>query len=831
MYDLSEEEKEHKTIAIRTLLATTFPQSFLKEGRARAADKLKRRQKTKAEYNKERKRDFRFEKSHNDAKSEEIADSLARDGIVSYAALGAAVDDPYSRDFDNSLLRETIRQVHPKLHTFDKVRMIDLAGQRIGTSGLETLLNQMDRCPIEVLGLTDNLLDDSSLELLATRIRSFSKLKELYLNQNKITDDGIQSLFHTNTYPSNLEVINLARNVMNTRCAYFLGMMFAKERKEAKLHTLILGGQIGRRGWGDEFIRVLAGFFALPGSRSLRKLSFADAGMSSTGMTAISLIITCCPTLHEVNIERNHVRSPRLHDALTAALTIHTKIKLIHEHQCGLDRLDRHKVQESLRRKVKLDWRQQTVLALCLAQETHRSRALRIASKLSIFNKPSQAAAPWPRKVHGHAPSLDIPDSQSSRAKHEFYHVLLDSRIILCQRQLTTFLSSMPLLVMDDTKKLIAAITNTATLAHTLYEMLDESVKLSDVRGLKAVVKSFLENKKYFSGNIDETVQVLDKFSTMAKARKRRGNGKGRAKGFANFQEGVLMSLADCNDRLRLYSSDVERMIGLVHKYKRDLTGVSTQLDLVDEAKDLLPYATLGPAAYFTHFVCIAKPFDLFNAKKIEEQARMKEALARKIAEKNARKSVKNKRKVFGKRFMIEDGAGLRDGSYWAAQAGKALDESPQSPSVESVEHSPDKRGLPVSVFQWAGQTEQVENVDATQTSYTNFTSSLDDSLDYIDEGPDLSPLYRMNRTMMQKYFEEDSMMVQRMHAFGREEMRYLSHRRAVGQTSIEVEEVRGDVPIPITRSHLARSLIRIEDKLRAILDGRKDGRARELQS
>jgi hypothetical protein len=826
---LTPKEKSQKTTAVTTLLATTFPHLFLKEGRAKAADKLKRRQKTKADYNKERKRDFRYGKATGEIKADEVADQIERDGIVSYAALGAAIDDPYFRNFDGGHLKETVRNLHPKFHTFEKVRVIDIAGQRVGNDGLEMLLGNMDRCPVEVLGLTDNLIDDTGLEILSRKIRSFSMLRELYLNQNRFRDFGVQALFGKDSYSPTLEIINLARNTLGLRTAYFLGLMFTKER-EAKLHTLILGGRIGRHGFGDEFIRCLASFFALPGSRSPLKLAIPEAEIGQPGLLSICLAITCSPALRELNIERNALGSSNIHNVLTTALTLHTGIKLVHDFQAGLTRLDRHKVQESLTRKVRPDWRQLTTLAAYLAKETFDSRLVRLSLQRDVFNDHRGIVAPWPKDFRGDAPTLPIPTPETCRPQQELYQILIDSRMVLSQPQLVSFLPSLPPLIQTETKGLIRNLNKTAYLSFVLWEMVDEDVKLSGIRGLKPLINHYLERKKVMSVIIDSTITELDKFASIAKAKKRKAKGKGRSKGFANSMDGILMSLQDCADQLRLCSSDVEKLIGFVHKSIREERGLSKQLDLADEARDLLPYACMGPSAFFVHYIFVARPFEIHVRKKKEEQKKIQLALEKKIAEKNARKN--RGKKVLGKRLVIEDGAGLRDERYWARLAGyeHLVNDGGEPVGMdEDVEVLGGDPLVPPTVFRWA----DVFGPDAVKpeesVSLTDFTS-IDDAQKSVDEGPILNSLFRIGRNTLQKYYVEDSMMVQRMFLHGRYAKKYHVHRRPVASFHFEVEEVRSETAISITRSHVSRAVMRIEDNLRDILSCRQDDRAKEMQ-
>ena len=133
---------------------------------------------------------------------------------------------------------------------------------------MKKLCEHIERCPVRTISLANNDLNDECLEIfsrvqrfmfliLCTPIRYFKHLllncfihlilkrslgflESLYLNQNRFTDAGIEKLFGENTYSSSLKLLNVTRNKIGTRSAYFLGQMFSPERKSAKLENLIL---------------------------------------------------------------------------------------------------------------------------------------------------------------------------------------------------------------------------------------------------------------------------------------------------------------------------------------------------------------------------------------------------------------------------------------------------------------------------------------------------------------------------------------------------------------------------------------------------------------
>ena len=71
-------------------------------------------------------------------------------------------------------------------------------------------------------------------------IRSLGSLEALHLNQNRFTDAGVEKLLANDTYSSTVKLLNLSRNKIGTRSAYFLGLMFSAERSSARLESLVL---------------------------------------------------------------------------------------------------------------------------------------------------------------------------------------------------------------------------------------------------------------------------------------------------------------------------------------------------------------------------------------------------------------------------------------------------------------------------------------------------------------------------------------------------------------------------------------------------------------
>jgi hypothetical protein len=69
--------------------------------------------------------------------------------------------------------------------------------------------------------------------------------------------------------------------------------MFHPDRKAARLDTLILGGCVNQKCFGDDFLRVLFHFISAPDARPIVGLSYADGGIDMTVIYLIYLVSVC----------------------------------------------------------------------------------------------------------------------------------------------------------------------------------------------------------------------------------------------------------------------------------------------------------------------------------------------------------------------------------------------------------------------------------------------------------------------------------------------------------------------------------------------------------
>jgi Ran GTPase-activating protein (RanGAP) involved in mRNA processing and transport len=141
----------------------------------------------------------------------------------------------FMRDYRmNAFEKGTLKYLHSGLWSYEFIRCIDISGLAVGDEGFSELCAGIGgRCPVETLVLTGNNITDRGLEVFSGVCRSLSKLHHLILNDNKFGDRGVAALFHPHRYPSALRLVNLSKNRLQVKSAYFIGLMFLKERSAA----------------------------------------------------------------------------------------------------------------------------------------------------------------------------------------------------------------------------------------------------------------------------------------------------------------------------------------------------------------------------------------------------------------------------------------------------------------------------------------------------------------------------------------------------------------------------------------------------------------------
>lgn len=177
-----------------------------------------------------RKRDFRL------GKGDGQKSSVTTDGDDEISmAMFQEHPNAFMRDYKKTAFETgTLKYLHSGLWSYEFIRCIDISGLAVGDEGFKELCAGIgNRCPVETLVLTGNNITDRGLEIFSGVCRSLGKLQNLILNENKFGDRGVAALFHPHRYPSSVRLVNLSKNRLNIKSAYFIGLMFLKERSSA----------------------------------------------------------------------------------------------------------------------------------------------------------------------------------------------------------------------------------------------------------------------------------------------------------------------------------------------------------------------------------------------------------------------------------------------------------------------------------------------------------------------------------------------------------------------------------------------------------------------
>jgi hypothetical protein len=275
---------------------------------------------TKQDLMQDIKRDFRFVKgSQYRRSSQRYKDDILGDNQYRRDQY----ESSYFREYSAAALGEINRTIQPHLMAYDHVKTIDLSGQlqQNSTEMLTELIGNIAGCPLEVLVLSNNKIDDDGLRILSTKIRSFRYLHTLYLNHNQFTDDGIESLFHTDHFSSTLRILNLSFNQLGKTAAWSIGRMFAPG-KIADLEELSIGGQVTYYHSIDKFFISLIPHLLYPGARKLKKLDISASGLSLDGISALITLIAWSTSIEVLNMSRIPVEPSKYRFQFILALLV-----------------------------------------------------------------------------------------------------------------------------------------------------------------------------------------------------------------------------------------------------------------------------------------------------------------------------------------------------------------------------------------------------------------------------------------------------------------------------------------------------------------------------
>lgn len=581
---------------------------------------LRKKPKTLYDFNHERKRDLNINAKPKYEKPNPIDTSAEVHGKTGYADLDE-YPNSFIRDYQLNAFSASMKLIHPRLQIFKNILRIDMSGQLIGDEKLEELCQMLPKCPLEILSLNECDVTDSGMEILSSVLRSLPLLRQLNLSSNLFTDTGVSYLFQSDKYSPNLESLHLSRNGLTLKSAYYIGQMFAPEMK-CKLDSLYLGGRLGEKSFGNEFIRVLVGALCKPCARPIKLLHYPDAGLTDDGIASICALITCSSDIRELNISKNPIVSNTSKSHLKEALRLNISIELLYIRQCGLSKHEMGILQDAVKSRSPLTWHEKTLLGLLTAKEleecTRVSYNIEVTLVSVYLKKPPPA---WPPKRVSSGEFSECLDFESLANYYNILPKAFNDTMNNCSF-MTPYIDALVEFIekgkdwlnMSQTKKIekdtIVEQNQLLEESFLRYTKRRGSV-ISTRTSLKQIVDVFIVSVNTSSpkGKIEIRKSIVPVPVSPSRSK--------RTKKVSSDQ--MCMAAEDYNASLIELSISYEEHIGLLHK---------TKLLRDDEDLDLLiPYYELELAACYTHFIYLTLPAE--EARKIYEammEARKAEA-------------------------------------------------------------------------------------------------------------------------------------------------------------------------------------------------------------
>lgn len=322
-------------------LSCTISLDAIKQGSSNYQRYGYKRSKTKYEYNKERVRDVvhqreRYPKSITTNTILEDSNVADYNGQVSYNVFKTD-PIPFVRNYQYLETNETLRKVQFNSMFSQTIDKIDINNLLIGHNQFELLCKGLRRSSVKSLNFSGNNLTNSSLKSLSVILRSMHNLIELSIARNKITDDGIKYLFHEDCYSSTLTTIDISCNTLGPASAYYIVSLFNNHKLQNSLKSLFLGGKVGTKGWGDEFIRVLV-CGIITGSRlsKIKQIHIADAQLTKYGFHILTTLLVCDKVgLEVLNISRNATQNTRTRMDFINAVRMNYTLTTLLIRECG----------------------------------------------------------------------------------------------------------------------------------------------------------------------------------------------------------------------------------------------------------------------------------------------------------------------------------------------------------------------------------------------------------------------------------------------------------------------------------------------------------------
>lgn len=190
------------------------------------------------------------------------------------------------------------------------------------------------------LDLSNNMLDDDKVRMLASGLVENLSVTHLNLAHNKVADRGVRALAKLLDQRSVMAILELQDNLIHTEGAKSL----ARALKSNQALTC-LNLRLNRM--GDEGIKVLCE--SLRGNQSVEKLNLAANSGGKSGVNALAALVRLNTTLTELDASCNGGFGAEGCEQLRRAVEANTSLIHADMRQCGAELDDEYAVAEALR--------------------------------------------------------------------------------------------------------------------------------------------------------------------------------------------------------------------------------------------------------------------------------------------------------------------------------------------------------------------------------------------------------------------------------------------------------------------------------------------------
>ncbi len=696
---IQEEEYAEQASAQIAALACFIPEDAITEGITNAIQYFRVHRKTKKEWNDERVRDISVCKKEapKDNKAAENAAALEElHGAVSYSNSVEVDADPYIRNYEYNSYELALKYTNMKLANFGSMRVLDFSGQLLGDSKAIELFAKLRRCPIHVLNMSNNKVSDESLKTLAHYLRSLPHLTDLLLSNNLISDAGVEMIFSKNSFSPTLKKVDLSLNSLSTKSAFALGRMFQADIKGAQLDSLFLGGRIGKKGWGDEFVRILVDMLSRPNTRKLKRLSFPSGHLGETGISSIAALVACSEGLEYLNLSKNSLREPHSRHFFKEALRLNKSITELQIGQGGISRKDRDALHFACYSKFQVTWLERCDLAHQVTRELNKCHEMGYAIELVITNnwqmqKPEEFVEfnstnlPEPERSDEDIPIFDIPfeililrmklSYVIVRSLHDCDHYFSQIRTLEhLQRDLDNFIST-NITKFQPPREFQEQLKKLGQRKDTCVSCKENIVTLLEKFTSTAIVKT-RNNESEDTGGAKKRKKKKKK-----KGKKSDGDKGGGGGGWTGVKsktmkinvEGINFTIEEYRSNLLEYMSTIQVVIGMQYQIrlkhldhlakmerdamraqmysKKSMIAAKKITSRMDNEASIPHLATLGKAAVYSTYLHIAGPSEEDRIKKLKEKEEIERNRQLQIEAKQKQKANKTRRK--GMKLMV----------------------------------------------------------------------------------------------------------------------------------------------------------------------------------